>query len=191
MSTVPDSFDFSDIPSDDALDANTPLKEGSYHFVVESVDPDHASKKKGTRGVEFVLQVLAGTEDQKGKKLYERFYYPTADQTPEGRAFMLKRIGKIARTLSIMSAADLGKSNVVIPWKKAAARQLIALVSNSTDDNGKVNGSQIDGLKMFRVDDPEVAEVPKDKDVMAMLGGAGDGEAAAEPTKPATSIGDL
>ncbi len=190
-------FDFSDIPDDDALDAGMMLKEGTYHFVVEAIDPEHTSKNKGTHGVEFVCQVLAGTEkSEKGKKLEERFYYPTPDQTAVAKAFMLQRIGKIARVLELIQASDLGKAGVVIPWAKGVARQFIATVAFNYDKDDKEKkkplGSQIDGMKMWRVTDPEVVEVPKDKDAMAMLsGGAYESETTTAPPKPAASIADM
>jgi hypothetical protein len=194
MSGVPSSFDFSDIPDDDSLDSGTLLKEGTYHFVVDAVDVEHASKKKGTRGVEFVCQVLAGTENQKGKKLYERFYYPTPDQSEDGRLFMLKRIGKIARVLDLIAVTDLGKAGVVIPWEKGAGRQFVATIShNHAEDDVKKEkplGSQIEGLKIYRVTDQDVAEIPKDKEMLAWLGKAGSNEGN-DPPAAATSIADL
>lgn len=195
MSSVPDSFDFTAIPDDDSLDAGAILKEGTFHFVVEAIDKEHVSKTKGTHGIESVLQVLAGTEkSEKGKKLYERFYYPTPDQK-DGGVFATQRICKFARVLDLISEADLGKKGVVIPWDKAVARQFIATVAYNYDEKDiekkKPLGSQIDGLKMFRVNDDDVAEIPKDEAALAMLGVAGQGsEATAKPTE-ATSISDM
>jgi hypothetical protein len=182
-------FDFSGIGSDSNLDANTPLKEGTFHFAVDSVNPNHTSKKKGTHGIELVLTVLAGTEDQKNKKLYERFYLPTPDQTEQGRDFMLRRLAKIARTLDLIAEDDLKGANVVVPWEKAAGRQFVAtVVHNIDDETKKVTGAQIDGLKMYKVTDDDVAEIPKDKASLQMITGAGGG---GETPKPATNIADL
>ncbi len=195
MSPAPDSFDLSEFPDDDSLDIGMMIKEGTYHFVVEATDPDHVSKTKGTLGAECVCQVLNGTEpSQKGKKLFEKFWYPTPDQSDEG-TFCTQRIIKFSRVLDIIPESALGKSGVKIPWEKAVARQFVATVvynyDKSDTEKKRPLGSQIDGLKMWRVNDPEVAEVDKDQDALAMLGGAGGGETTTEPPKRATNIGDL
>jgi len=194
MST--DSFDFSDIPDESALEGNTPVKEGTYHFVVEKVDPEHVSSKKGTPGIEFVLQVLAGTDDQKGKKLFETFYLPSSEQA-DGGEFLTKRIAKIAVTLDLIPPTDLGRAGVKIPWEKALARQFIAVVKHEEGEKGRVNAG-IDGLKMYRVTDPEVVEIPKSPEGLAMMGLPPEGGSAEQPAAQpeaapakATSIADL
>ncbi len=197
MSNAPDSFDLSEFPDDDSLDMGMMVKEGTYHLVVESVDTEFTSKKKGTPGVEFVCQVLNGTESsQKGKKLFEDFWYPTPNHDEDARAFLLQRIIKIARVLDLVPESALGKSGVKIPWEKSVGRQFVATVVYNYDKDDKEKkrplGSQIDGMKMFRINDPEVAEVPKDKDTMALIvGGAYGSETTTVPPKPAASIADL
>ncbi len=196
MSSAPDSFDFSEFPDDDSLDAGMMVKEGTYHFVVETADPNHVAKKKGTLGAECVTQVLNGTESsEKGKKLFEKFWYPTPDQSDEG-TFCTQRIIKFARVLDLIPESALGKSGVKIPWEKAVGRQFVGTVIYNYDkddtEKKRPRGSQIDGMKMWRVTDPEVAEVPKDKDTMALIvGGAYESETTTVPPKPVTSIGDL
>jgi hypothetical protein len=163
-----DEFDFSEIENDEALDSSAPLKEGSYHFVVEADDPDHVSRQKNTPGVEMTLQVLAGTESQEGKKLFERFYYPSEAQS-DGGGFATKRIAKLARVLDLIPADSLGQQNVKIDWPSAQGRQFIAKVAHNEGDNKRVS-AQIEGLKMWRVTDAEVAEIPKSAESLALMG---------------------
>lgn len=178
-----ESYDFSDIPSEDDLHGYDYPKEGTYHVAVNSAD----DSREKVDGIKVALGVLAGTvEGQRGKPVTETFWDPNPEHKDGGK-FALKRIGKFLLATGVMTQKQLGKPDVKIDWQATVGRQLVVGVINyerKDEESGKVyRGANIDGLHIYRVNAAEVAEVPKDQAALALLGQAAtQAPASAAPT---------
>lgn len=164
-----DEYDFSDFGSDDDLNSYDYPIEGIYHLMAENVD----DSRERVNGVQVDCQILAGTtKSQQGKKFRETFWDPSPESKDGGR-FAKKRVAKFARATGLLSSDNLGK-RASVDWKAAEGRQFVAKLVNyeRKNDDGRVyKGAQIDGISIYAVNAPEVAEVPKDQGALALIPG--------------------
>lgn len=179
---MPDEVDFSDFGSEEDLEGYDHPVDGIYHVVVNGADD---SREKVT-GVRVDLQVLAGTaKGQVGKKAQETFWDPSPEHKDNGR-FATKRIAKFAIAAGLITPEQLGKPGVAINWEQAVGRQLVVkLVGYERKDKetGKTyRGANIDGLEMYTVRHPSVAQVPKDAEALALVPEAAAPAASVAPT---------
>lgn len=147
----------------------TPIPPGNYHLAVSAVNP-HPMKKSGeaVNGLELTFEVEAGTVEGQAKKTFRETFYWPSPANKDGGAFLAKRLGRLATVLKV---AAPGQKFGQVAWAEMAARHFVATLLNESykGDNGKeFVSTKIDGLKMWHVASPHVANVPKDAEVLEL-----------------------
>ena len=180
-----DDQDFAnfEVPSDD-FDANdtqdkggTVDKPGKYHVVVN--DLKYTDEPGKSRQVRIDMQVLAGTESsQVGKMIFHRFYL---DKMQDGKRGPLsvgsRKIGTrffIGMGLLPPNAADANK----VAWPFQKLRGCQAIVEVAPDEYEDETGNNRVSYKIafghtWQPGDDAVADVPVDRDALAVKSAAG------------------
>lgn len=152
-------MDFGDFKSAKDLDGFELPPPGTYHVIVSHVD-DSGEK---VDGVKITLQCLAGTvADGIDRVCTDTLFFPRSDAKDGGR-FAAKRLARLLLASGAITEAQLG-GELDVNWQWLAGRQFVARIGNRTykDKHGNDRTSaEIDGMGMWRLDDPEVASIPK------------------------------
>jgi hypothetical protein len=156
------------------LEGRGRVAPGKYHVEVLDVNEDHDSR---TPCLVFKLGVLAGTvEGVAGGTMYERLYLSEKART---------RVALFARRLGLIGPSDFGQRKT-INWADAISRQAVVEVVEeefTKKDGTKSKSSKLAFAGIFDVNDPRVADVPKDQGALKQ---------PAKPPKPADdSFDDL
>jgi hypothetical protein len=181
-------LDMSDITGEEQLTGFEPCKPGRYHAVVTEVDDTFT---KSDRSIVAEFEILTGTVNgQNGKKIKE--FLATSDKAK-------KRLAGFAMAVGLISPTDLG-SRKSINWQDAAGRQLVIDVEEQEyeKDGQKRMGARIEFLGFHAISSPKAADVPKDKNALAVAGltaaagnaAAADSSAAAPPQQQAAPVGN-
>jgi len=162
-----DRLDMSGIGSADELKGYDYPAAGQYHCAVMSCD----ESRDKVDALRFEISILTGTTaGQDGKTWRETFWDPNPDHKDGGK-FAVKRLTAFALATKLVTKDQLG-SSIEIDWANAVGRQLVCkVVEYERDgDEGKVyKGAEVEGLKFWPIDDPDVAAVPKDPKAAAFL----------------------
>lgn len=173
-------------------------KAGMYHVHVKDIKKE-GSMTAGEDGsfkspcIRLDLEILAGTHpDQVGKTIYHRVYQAKAKREkdpndPNGKKEITVGYGPLtdasreqymrtAFQLGVMAEEELGKAKATVRWSLAPGRQCVVRVDEDTEDDYKKPGQnrtvyRINFGNFWSVTHPDVAEVPKDPEAMAMAGG--------------------
>lgn len=159
-----EELDLTGIPTEDDLEGRSIPDEGAYHLGIQSWKPTDSG------GKQITFTVLAGTVAEQEKKTFNEFFNAPSAKHKDGGVFMLKRLTKLALSAGLIGVNDLGKK-VVINWDQLAGKQLLAYVVHETSekDGKKYTNARIDGLEMFRCNDPTAQHIPKNERALAML----------------------
>ena len=145
------------------------------------------------------LEILAGTNpDQMGKTIYHRVYLAKAKREKDPTDGKEKTVGygpltdssreqymRTAYQLGVMAEEELGKEKATVRWSLAPGRQCVVRVDEDQEDDfrdkdaaakekrpvAKKTVYRINFGNFWTVTHPDVAEVPKDPEAMAMAGG--------------------
>lgn len=171
-------------------------KPGMYHVFVKDIkaegnqDPDKGKLATPCRRID--LEIVAGSNpDQVGRTIFHRVYIKKAVRSKNASTGKDEVTGfedladgarqQMLRTafgLSLLSEDDIGKGTVRIPWSLAPGRQCVVRVDEEEEDDFKVPGKKrvvhrISFGNFYRVDHPDVKDVPKDAESLAMLASGG------------------
>ena len=144
------------------------MKDGKYHAIITqwNENPPDKDDKPIEGGVEVVFEILDGTEKSEIKKIRsETFYAP--DETKEGGGFAAVKLTKLIVAISGVHRPGV---EVEVTEADAIGRQLVIELGarpNKKDVNKPYFG--IKGANMWHVDDPEVADVPKNADALSII----------------------
>lgn len=172
-------------------------KDGKYH--VMCIDVANDTKDGKLPCVKVVLQVLAGTErDQVDKKHTHWLYLAKwADdaKTQPGPLMDSQRKGlaRFARAFHVLTEADMGNPNARINFNRFRDMQAVVEIKKGDDreSDGKTYSGrfEIPWNNAWPVNHPDVADVPKDAESLALMGGIDGMEVAA--AGPDDEFGDL
>ena len=169
------SFDF-EAPEDVQGDGGNYLSEpGTYHFLVKDVKEGVGPKGNAIDGFSLELETLAGTTDDcKGKVHSETLFAPNVTHKETAQLAARRRLAAFFIATDLMGPSSLGKRQS-IELVNAADRQIVMKLVRQMekDDDGKFTVPtkylQIDYASIYHVDDPEVADIPKDQDAISLI----------------------
>ena len=158
-----EELDLTGIPTEDDLEGRSIPDEGAYHLGVQKWEPKDSGKK-------IFFTVLAGTVPDQEKKVFDDFFTKPSASNKDGGAFLTKRLTKLALATGLLSTNDLGKK-VVVNWDQLPGRQFLAYVvhEKSVSEGKTYTNARIDGLEMYRCNDPTAQHIPKNERALAML----------------------
>lgn len=161
---MPESYDVSSF-----LD-----KPGQYHVAVDRVEENPVSKAgKLCEGVRVHFQVLAGTDPSQAKRSHGELVFGPSLDSKDGGEFARKKIGRLIRALGLhdKQSGKLAEQcrSVQIDWEEARGRQMVVFIVPQEDEPKYV---QVQGAHFYKVDDPEVAHVPKCERSLKLMGAA-------------------
>ena len=173
------SFEF-DEP--EVVESNWLRNPGTYHFVVMDQDPQPASND-GTplNGLKLTLGVFGGTDPSQINKTWDVILFRGSDgDTENQRKTNNSRLNRFFLAVGLKKH-DLkpGEKVVIQDTSLAVQRQFIAEVTQWTDRSGKARLS-FSYDRIYHVDDPAVAGVPKNAEALQMI--------PAELRRPASSF---
>lgn len=200
---MPDSFE----------QDNTFLTEaGTYHFGILAVDEQPVSKAgQPLNGFRVSCSVLDGTVQGQAKREIDLLFFAPKPTDKNGGEFAKRKIARFALATGILSDPKPGQ-RVTLDLQEAAGRQFIAEVEHQKDQaSGQpTKFLQLAWANIWHVDDPEVRDVPKSAQALALLppelrrkpesfqkaepavrggnGGNGSGAAAQQQPKPAPAV---
>lgn len=139
-------------------------KIGQYHFLVNLIDEQPTKRDGGALdGIRLELTVLAGTEESQIKRTFDPVLFNPSENHKDGGEFATRVHLRAADACCLLPNVAAG-AEVEIDWSKGKGSQLIAFTKLNKD-----NRIEIDGAHIYHVDDPEVAHVPKNEKMLALL----------------------
>jgi hypothetical protein len=159
---LPDSFD---------QESNFLSEPGTYHLAVLVVDEQPVSNAgQPLNGFRASCSVLDGTiQGQQRREIDLMFFAPKATDK-NGGEMAKKKIARFAMATGIISNPQPGQ-RVTLDLQAAAGRQFVAELERQKD---KTTGEptrflQLAWANIWHVDDPEVRDVPKSAQALALL----------------------
>jgi len=142
--------------------------EGQFHVICNDAT-DSPMKADGSMMVgclEFAFEVLDGNvAGQEGQTVKLKFFEPKLDASDKAKKFIRNKLSRVFLALGLINLNDKGKK-VEIELNDAKGRQCVIDVVKS-DNNDKF--LELNYNKIYHVDDPEVASVPKDADAIKSI----------------------
>lgn len=166
---------------------------GTYHCAVSDVDEQPVNDNHmAIDGFKVSLEVLDGTVRHNNVctetgKTVDVIFFNGKPTDKDGGKFAKQKQFAFLVAAGLASEADLAK-RLVIDLPKAKGRQIV-VTFEADERNPKY--LRIAGTKIYAVDDPRVAAIPKDAKALALIGKAPKpGAAAASPAKSANGNGN-
>lgn len=158
MSTA-GTLEFTEEETPDKLRESPQIPKGRYHLAIIGMEALINEQSQIEFGFKLDLQVLAGSiAGQEKKRFSESFNYPSDSHKDHGK-FCGQRLKAL---LLATGSVPPGTTGAVTPnYGELPDRQFIADLDTIPWSNGKGASTGISGLKMYHVDEPEVANVPK------------------------------
>ncbi len=199
------AFDGSEYSRDDIASGDSVDKEGWYHFEVVNVknelDTLGDGGKEKSPCIVLTMNVLETVKGQcpAGSKYFHRVYVAAKGGAApkEGAVKSALRFGLGLNLLEAMEKdgreviVDAATKSTRIPasiWQRAMGRQCIAKIVLEKSDNPQFKDKYaIQFGRAYHPLDPSVADVAKNKEALAMLGGQG---APAPPPDKSKSAGN-
>lgn len=143
-------------------------KEGQYHFLVSNIDEQPLNKDNSpVDAIRVEMSCVGGTDASQVKRLFNQNLFNPAESHRDGGEFASRVHLRLADACCLMGKAEAG-DEVEIDWSKAKGAQIVAFCKIEKGKDGK-DRLQIDGAHIYHVDDPEVAHVPKNEKMLALL----------------------
>ena len=176
-------------------------KEGWYHFAVHAtkdiLETLTAQGQPKSPAIRFDMLVLQDVEGQSpaGSKLFHKVYVAGAggaDPSEGSRENMFRFLLGMGLLRSVedeggqsLVDAETGKADFDLSlFHRAKGRQCIAQIKHKPASGKFREGWEIPFNRVFQVDDPRVAEVPKNEEALAMLAKEGSSEAGDSTEAP-------
>lgn len=143
------------------------------HFIISEVDENPTNKKgEAINGFRVSMQVLASTDPtQADKDFSEVFTSPHSGDKPSAAQFKQKKVASLFIAANLMAPSQLGQRGLAFDLQKMAHQQIIATIKVTPGkDNPDMKFANIDGTKIYHIDDPRAASYPKDTQTMALPG---------------------
>lgn len=174
------------MPSDTSV-GNFMDRPGQFHFAVSHAEDGPVFNGSIADAVVLDLTCLAGTEPSQARKTVKLFLNNPNLSHKDGGEFCAKVQARAAIALGLLDPKTPAGQEVVIDWSKAAGRQCVAKLIAEKDSKGK-DRLNLDGARIWAVDDPDVAHVPMCAASLKLIGkkpqqaaGATSGKTDAKP----------
>lgn len=184
------SFDLDGFDTEGLDQGGNVDKEGQYHFEVADVVPElDILDKEGqpkTPSVRFDLAVLHTTPGQSraGSRHFHRIYVGSSGGGP-AKEGSIKSAIRFGLGLGILRQVEQNGKSIVVDavtgltritketWLRAKGQQCVAKIGKHEDKAGKYQTSfEIPFGRVYQVDHPDVADVPKNANALALIGKA-------------------
>lgn len=177
------------------LEGSQFLGEGKFHVAITVVNTQPLDyNREPLDGKEIGFQGLAGTAPAVNRVLSDFFPNPSPSHKDGGK-FCAKKLARLALATGLIHPADLGQRKQ-IDWNELVGRQLVIGVKveryDRKDKSGQPTGekgekSRLNGLEIWSVYDPAVADVPKDAEMLELAAAQFAKPAGNGPAKPAAA----
>lgn len=175
-------------------------KSGTFHFLITAQDPAPLNKEKTSHidGLKITIAVLAGTDGTQFQKQSEQILFRGKPTDKDGGKFANTKLHKLFVATGLKNGLNPGQKTA-LDTSLLVTRQFVAEIEARDDGRGNVR-HQIKGDRIYHVDDPEVANVPKNAEALNYIpaelrrspssftpmgaGGNGAGGQAAAPLTP-------
>lgn len=159
-----------DMPDQMDQPSNFLTEAGTYHFVVLAVDERPTSKAGAPLdGFKVHCCALDGTVPGQQKKELELMFFAPKMSDKNNGEFAKRKIARFAAACGILPTAAPGQ-RVTVDLQQAVGRQFVAEVEQGKDQAGNATKFlQLAWANIWHVDDPAVAQVPKDQAALALL----------------------
>lgn len=135
--------------------------DGWFHVLVTKVETQ-PTKEDGSpiNAKKFGFRVLAGTEPSQKGALHNEFINNPSMSHKDGGEFARKTNARAAIAMNCLQPGAQGK--VQVDWNRALGQTLVVKVAKNKNDDYL----GVDGAHYYHVNDPAVAEIPKDMSVV-------------------------
>lgn len=141
--------------------------EGEFHFYVKDIrDGMKPYNDDALEGFSVILQVLGGEHD--GKSIGVTFRDGQMTHK-DGGEFCRKMQAAFCVGTNLLSPQQLNGSDVSFDEQAALNHQVIAAVKLGKPTDAGKRYLDLDGLKIYHVDDPRVADVAKSAEALAAI----------------------
>ena len=153
---------------------------GTFHMVINNLVEGEGPKGTPIDGITVTFEVLAGTaQGQENKIKQDSLFKPSlqdlAREEKDGTACMArKKLAAFFIATNLLDPANLGKP-VEINTSEAIARQLIVKYGWKMEKDGndkytvQTDKLEISYSDIFHVDDPQVKDIPKNAEALALI----------------------
>jgi hypothetical protein len=177
------SMDAGDIDADELKPNNGQVdKKGMYHFEVSDVVDETDVQAGKTPAIRFDLLVMHSVPNQSpaGSILFHRIYMRSAKGGPPSEGSR-KSAFKFGSALGLVMERNVdgkkvmvdfrsGKTNIPVDlWKLAKSCQFIGKIEMEQDNPQYAPQAKLSYGDSWSLDDPKVADVPKNTDAVAMF----------------------
>lgn len=143
-------------------------KEGQYHLLVNLVDEQPLSKDNAALdGIGLEASCIGGNEPSQVKRTFRQTLFNPSENHRDGGEFATRVHLRLADACGLLGNADADEE-VEIDWSKAKGAQIVVYLKTEIGKDKKER-LQIDGAHIYHVDDPEVAHVPKNEQMLKLL----------------------
>lgn len=159
-----------DMPEKMEQEGNFLAEPGTYHFAVLAVDEQPTSKDgRPLDGFKVHCCAMDGTTAGQQKREIELMFFAPKMSDKNNGEFAKRKMARFAAACGILPAATPG-ARVSVDLQQAAGRQFVAEVERGTDAAGNpTKFLQLAWANIYHVDDPAVAQVPKDAAALGLL----------------------
>ncbi len=143
-------------------------KDGKYHVLITEwiENPPKSDQTPMEGAVKVGFEILHGTDKNEIKKTHNETFFPP-DETKDGGGF---NAVKLTRLVVAISGVHQPGVEVEVTQEDAIGRQLVIELAHRADKNkpDKIYFG-LKGANLWHVDDPEVADVPKNADALSII----------------------
>ena len=157
-----------DFDQSESVESSLPyLREpGKYHVVVTGLDPNPATRDgRPLDGLRVECEVLSGTTEKQAGKTFETLLF-RGKETDKDKGEMAKK--KLTRLAVAFGGQHSPGGKGKIDTDACIGRQIVIDVAKNTGKDGKER-LEINYSNIYHVDDPEVADVPKDASALGVI----------------------
>jgi hypothetical protein len=171
-------------------------KAGLFHVTVMEQDPQPTNaNKERLDGLRVKFGVLAGSDPTQADKQSDQLFFRGKATDKDGGKFANLKLHKLFCATGLKNGLNPGKQTSVNTADMVGRQCVIEIEAKPDNKNPSIIRHQIKGDRIFHIDDPEVAGVPKNADALAMIpaelrrspssfvlgGGAGHGSVGGSP----------
>jgi hypothetical protein len=155
----------------DGLDMTQYLdKPGQFHVLIKEVDESPVNQSGEVMSAIRVRgKILAGTDPTQKDRDFSALLSNPNMSHKDGGAFAMKVHLRLARACQIINGQLIPGQQVNLDWSHAKGKQCVIFFAYRKDNDG-TERVQVNGAHFYRVDDAEVAAVPKDQAALRMMG---------------------
>ena len=146
-------------------------KAGTFHVIVMEQDPAplNANKTEKLDGLKVKFGVVAGTDATQIDKQSDQLFFRGKSSDKDGGKFANLKLHKLFCATGLKNGLNPGKTTAVNTADLINRQLVIEFEAKPDSRNPSIIRHQVKGDRIFHVDDPEVAAVPKNAEAIAMI----------------------